>query len=379
MRLTWFNYLRSGRHYCNSCGFCICCSSWHHWRCRVPSDWGSSQVEWDALCYRCLWFLLLWAFGISEYLPINVWSHKIHQGTLYMVCMNNFLTLVSFFCNIHIPQCMHICNVQVHNLHSNIWLVCYYWLSHVWWQDSVANNFESSKRVICLESCSVDHGKNYARLYLSSWYCNCLSLNLIIIFLVFQVINPFTKYPLEFLSSNFVMSRFLGLCWFSLYLTPYRTASSLTINRFALLLNPIGSEFRRVAPWRIFERNNRLYYTEDEPCGVNCCHCISSSILRYAYTFVQHWLFLLCIFLRLSNLMHIECVLTILGFVVFCKCSLHCQSIVLLVVCFICFVFLENPVNFLWTHITLEWWMAHKLYTQLFPSETAKCKVAYYK
>ncbi|VAI61943.1 unnamed protein product [Triticum turgidum subsp. durum] len=55
------------------------------------------------------------------------------------------------------------------------------------------------------------------------------------------------------------------------------------INPFTicLVVKPIGSEFRRVAPRRIFERNNRLYYTEDEPCGVNCCHCISSSILRF--------------------------------------------------------------------------------------------------
>ncbi|VAI61941.1 unnamed protein product [Triticum turgidum subsp. durum] len=45
------------------------------------------------------------------------------------------------------------------------------------------------------------------------------------------VINPFTKYPLEFLSSNFVI-----------------TASSLTINRFALLLNPLARSLEELRP-----------------------------------------------------------------------------------------------------------------------------------
>ncbi|VAI50476.1 unnamed protein product [Triticum turgidum subsp. durum] len=45
------------------------------------------------------------------------------------------------------------------------------------------------------------------------------------------VINPFTKYPLEFLSSNFVMSSFI-----------------LNHKQICLVVKPIGSEFRRVAP-----------------------------------------------------------------------------------------------------------------------------------
>jgi hypothetical protein len=49
--------------------------------------------------------------------------------------------------------------IQFCNLHDHIWCYCCYWLSHVWRQDSITDNFESAKRFICFKSCTVDHGK----------------------------------------------------------------------------------------------------------------------------------------------------------------------------------------------------------------------------
>ena len=83
--LAYPNCLSSWWCLCNSCGFPICRFSRCFWKCRIPYDRESSEVGWYTLCYWDLWLLLCWALCISEYIPINVWSHKVQQGTVHMV------------------------------------------------------------------------------------------------------------------------------------------------------------------------------------------------------------------------------------------------------------------------------------------------------
>ena len=91
--------------------------------------------------------------------------------------------------------------VQLRNLHSHIWCYCCYGLSHVWRQDSIANNFESSKRFICFKSCTMDHGTCclfFLPYSVLRFICVPSFVTLITPFLCFQVIIPFTKYPWMF-------------------------------------------------------------------------------------------------------------------------------------------------------------------------------------
>ena len=83
--LEYTNCLSSGWCLCNSCSFPICRFCRCYWKCRIPYDRESSEVGWYTLCYWDLWLLLCWALCISEYIPINVWSHKVQQGTVHMV------------------------------------------------------------------------------------------------------------------------------------------------------------------------------------------------------------------------------------------------------------------------------------------------------